>query len=238
MLDILTPSGDRKTTNKATKGGRASIRNAFGLPAGDSCPGATPFCGKICYAGKMERLPTLASVRKLIWHNYSALVYAEYLGGVNAMVDQLDHMVIAFKKESVRKHAPLVFRVHWDGDFFSADYARAWAIVCRAHKDITFWVYTRSFFALPVLRDIPNLTVYVSADPNNLPTAQVMSKLYHMPIAYVDTVFEDGILDGKTYKCPENRGSLELISSKGSACVRCGVCIKGKGNVLFSVTKK
>lgn len=243
LLDTLTPSSDRKVTNKVTKSANVAIRNTFGLPAGNNyaCPGATPFCGNICYAGRLETQYT--NVAKLLTQNFSNILYADYLGGINAMVDQLDHMVIAFVKESRRKNAPLAFRIHWDGDFFNANYARAWAIVCRAHKDVQFWVYTRSFFALPIIKGIPNLGVYISADPNNISVANKLSKLYNLPIAYVGDTFADaaGAIDGaieKTYKCPENRGTIPLIDKKGSACMRCGVCVKPRGNVVFSVTKK
>ena len=39
-------------------------------------------------------------------------------------------------------------------------------------------------------------------------------------------------------KCPENNKSIPLISSNGSACVSCGLCVYGKADIRFSASKK
>lgn len=237
---MLKPSTDRKVANRVTKSGNPGMRNAFGLPAGNnnSCPGATSYCSKICYAGKIERLPTLKAVRDVVNSNFEQLKNASLTG----MVDLIDQMITSFSRECDRFKAPKYFRIHWDGDFFSPDYARAWAIVCKAHKDVRFWVYTRSMWALPILQDIPNVALFASADPENIAVVSKLAGqtkkgeytgLYHAAIAYVDdTDFENPGID-EPYKCPEGR-SLALISEKGSACMRCGVCPNTRGNVLFS----
>jgi hypothetical protein len=62
----------------------------------------------------------------------------------------------------------LYYRLHWAGDIFSPEYARAIAIAVKTNSDIKFWIYTRSFFAVPMLVDIPNLIVYLSLDPVNV----------------------------------------------------------------------
>lgn len=242
---MLRLSKDRKVTNSVTSTGKANVKNSFGLPAGISCPGMTSFCKSICYAGRMERLPNLTSLRNVVQDNFATLLYADYLGGIRGMVHEIMPLMNEFMTESNKRNAPLNFRIHWDGDFFSIDYAYAWAMIARAYPEINFWVYTRSFTpeinVLPYITNIPNINVYLSADPVNVKLAKEMAALYGLPIAMVDRDFEAGndILEsaGKVVKCPENGGRLELISEKGSACARCKWCIFGKGDVLFSVTK-
>lgn len=237
---MLRLSKDRKVSNITTKSGNAVGTNSFGLPAGVSCPGATSFCDSICYAKKLERIPYLKSVRDILKDNMTTLIYADYLDGIPGMVKELSGMVQVFYDQAVKRNAPKLFRIHWDGDFFSNDYAKAWAEVVRSFPDVQFWVYIRSFNVLPFITGIDNLSVYISADPINISVAKKLSKLYDVPIAYVDNTFDAGRdkLEGKTYVCPENKGTLPLITKKGSACARCGVCVYERGNVLFSVSNE
>lgn len=246
---MLYASKDRKVANAVSPNGKTpKIANAFGLPSGAafSCPGATSFCERICYAGKLERL--YKGVRNVLVRNFHELLYADYLDGVNGMAREIRLMISLFRAECEHKGAEKLFRIHWDGDFFNERYAQAWAIVVKENPDIRFWVYTRSFSdslnVLPVITGIDNLTVYLSADPVNIDLANKRAAEY--PGTFIATVadtFDDAratIIDTerKTYACPENRKALPIINQKGSACVRCGICIDGRGDVLFSRTKK
>lgn len=246
---MLKRTQDRKTANKVNKAGTQSvIANAFSLPSGQafSCPGATAFCEKICYAGKLERM--YPSFRRLVVSNYEQLRDAS----LEDMTVLLGSMVTEFDKECDNKNAPKMFRIHADGDFFSLDYAKAWVRVIRDNPQIHFWVYTRSFTerlnVLPIItargKGIDNLVVYVSADPVNIETAKAQATKYHVNMATVADTFEDAKSaigtarpNTKTYKCPENLKSLPLITAKGSACARCGICTTGRGDVLFSRSK-
>lgn len=243
---MLTLSKDRKVTNLVNKSGKtAVVANAFGLPAGKnfSCPGATSFCEKICYAGKLEKI--YKGVKDVLMDNYAQLISA---GNVENMTFLISDMIVRFEKECDKREAPKNFRIHWDGDFFSLDYARAWANVIKDNPQIHFWVYTRSFTetlnVLPIITGIDNLTVYLSADPVNIALANKRASEYpDVFIATVADTFADAretIIDSsrKTYACPENRKSIPLISEKGSACARCGICMVGRGDVLFSKTKR
>ena len=246
---MLRRSKDRKVTNAVNASGKqAVIANAFGLPSGTafSCPGATSFCERICYAGKIEKI--YPSARNLLIRNFQELVYADYLFGAYGMVELLYDMIEEFSKECIKRNAPRVFRIHWDGDFFSVEYAKAWEFIVLTFTDIQFWVYTRSFQddlnVLPFIAGIPNLHVYLSADPVNIALANQRAAEYPgVNIATVADTFaiaKDTILDNsrKTYNCPENKGSIPLIDVKGSACVRCSICVTGRGDVLFSIQKK
>jgi len=250
----LTRSKDRKVTNAVSPNGKTAIlANSFGLPSGTgySCPGATSFCEKICYAGKLEKI--YKGVKNIIVSNFEQLLYADYLEGKVGMYDLLCEMITEFVEDCdkrVAKGKPVTydFRIHWDGDFFSRDYASAWAAVAMTFPDVNFWVYTRSFtdecFVVDILAGIDNMTVYLSADPVNIALANKVAADY--PGVFIATVADtfaeakETIIDAarKSYDCPENGKRIPLIDAKGSACIKCGICVKGRGDVLFSVKKR
>jgi hypothetical protein len=245
---VLKRSKDRKVTTVVNgKGNAAVVANSFGIPSGTAyaCPGATSFCERICYAGKLEKV--YSGVRNVLLHNWTDLLYADYLDGIDGMAELLAYMVSDFIAESNKRGGELLFRIHWDGDFFSIDYAKAWAKVVKAFPQVTFWVYTRSFDSpnvLPFITGIPNMVVYLSADPVNIDLANARAAEY--PDTFIATVADTFALASETiidlsrkrYNCPENGKRIALIDEKGSACVKCGICIKGRGDVLFSVSKK
>lgn len=236
---MLKRSKDRKVTNAVTASGNVRGANTFGLPSGRafSCPGATSVCEQVCYAGKLEKI--YSGVSNVLLHNWNLLKDAD----TPTMINLLSTMIADFRAECVKRNDPLKFRIHWDGDFFSISYAIAWAEVINANPDITFWVYTRSFFVIPALVNLPNLTVYLSVDSDNIEDAKITRKEYPtVKWAWLGNSFAEGNADmpniGKRYDCPENAGRIPLITERGSACVRCGVCVEGRGDVVFSVTKK
>lgn len=133
-LGIYQPSRDRWI---------AKVPNSFGLPAGESCPGKTPFCTS-CYAKANERS---AGVAELVGRNFRMLQDA---GSIEWMAALLAEVVGVYTAEADRIGLPpeqRMFRIHWDGDFFSTDYAQAWAQVITENPGVRFWAYTRSFRA-------------------------------------------------------------------------------------------
>lgn len=251
---MLTRSKDRKVANAVSPNGKtAVIGNAFGLPAGKeyACPGATSFCTKICYAGKLEKV--YSGVKNVLVRNFQELVYADYLDGIDGMTNLISDMVQEFltecdNRKAKGKNVSYDFRIHWDGDFFNRNYADAWANVIMAFPEIHFWVYTRSFtddaFVIDILSDIDNLTVYLSADVDNIDIANAVAAEY--PGVFIATVADtfaearETIIDSsrKVYDCPENAKRIPLITDKGSACIRCGICVSGRGDVAFAVKKR
>jgi hypothetical protein len=231
----LKRSNDRKTANLVVNG-QSKIKNAFGLPAGLSCPGKTAFCYKICYALRTENFRS--AVGLLVMHNFNLLLACN--DRVQPMVDLLDEMVAGFRKDCERLNAPKFFRIHWDGDFFSDNYAKAWALVIEKNDDIDFWVYTRVESSARIIHKT-RATLYFSGDPDNEDAVRRMAKA-GIRIAYVDDTFEDGRdamhrLNARAVKCPENNKKIPLISDDKSACMACGVCVHGRNNVLFSRNK-
>lgn len=220
----------------------AQIPNSFGLPAGLSCPGKTPFC-ESCYAIGSEQSK---GVKDLVLHNARLLTEA---GTVDAMHELLEEMVGRYVAEAERrqlKPEEKMFRIHWDGDFFSLDYAAAWARVIHDTPDVQFWAYTRSFVepvnVVPVLVGIANLELYLSADQWNIDAAKRLVSLYpdvHLAICTVD--YNSGReLAGErpAVVCPENAGKMPLMQDGVGACVSCRLCPDGRKDVIFSTSHK
>jgi hypothetical protein len=236
MTTTLTRSKDRKVANAVSASGKPLIANTFGLPSGQqySCPSATEYCSKICYAGKLEKI--YKGVSEVLLRNFDALRDASR----DDMVSMLSEMVAEFVADCQKRHARPAFRVHWDGDFFSPAYACAWHKVIVAFPDVQFWTYTRVPTAATYLyaQKLPNLALYFSADRDNVTVARHLAGLGIL-IAYVDDTFTAGkAAFPNATRCPENNGALPLISDKGSACARCGLCVEGRKSVLFSATKR
>jgi len=237
----LLRSKDRKVANVVTPNGKqASMANTFGLPAGKaySCPGATSVCESVCYAGKLEKV--FPSVKKNLLHNW-ALLKDEDLQGMYSL---LSEMIAEFKAECVKKNAPMLFRIHWDGDFFNDDYTNAWRMVIEEQPDIQFWVYTRVKSAALILKDIANLSLYYSTDSENKSIGLTLKKDHGVKLAYLAKNFAVGQEDMKAMigkvgaKCPENKKAIPLISTNGSACVSCSLCVYSKSDIVFSSSKK
>lgn len=237
----LIRSKDRKVTNSVTPNGKQpNIANTFGLPAGKaySCPGATSVCENVCYAGKLEKV--FKGVRTNLIHNWELLKDADYL----TMFNLLDEMISDFEKDCDKKNVDKLFRIHWDGDFFNETYTIAWKDVILKHDTVQFWAYTRSDFAVPHLVNIANLSLYFSTDKDNRVRGIQLKKKEGVKLAYLAENFAIGQSDLKELvgkpggMCPENRGQLPLISTEGSACVRCSLCVYNKADIVFSSSKK
>ena len=237
----LLRSKDRKVANLVTPNGKqASIANTFGLPAGKaySCPGATSVCESVCYAGKLEKV--FPTVKKNLLHNWELLKDADH----DTMEALLEEMINDFKNDCVKREAPMLFRIHWDGDFFNDEYAFAWKHVILNNPDIQFWVYTRVKSAAVMLKGIDNLSLYYSTDSENKDTGIELKKDHGIKLAYLAKNFLIGQADLKALtnrpgaKCPENLKSIPLISQQGSACVSCSLCVYNKADIVFSATKK
>jgi hypothetical protein len=237
----LLRSKDRKVANLVTPNGKqASIANTFGLPAGKaySCPGATSVCESVCYAGKLEKV--FPTVKKNLLHNWELLKNADH----DTMEALLSEMINEFRNDCVKRNAKMLFRIHWDGDFFNDEYAFAWKHVILNNPDIQFWVYTRVKSAAVMLKGIDNLSLYYSTDSENKAIGIGLKTDHGIKLAYLAKNFAIGQADMKALtnkpgaKCPENLKSIPLISQKGSACVSCSLCVYNKADIVFSATKK
>lgn len=238
----LKRSTDRKTANLSSPNGKtAKIANAFGLPSGReySCPGSTSVCEAVCYAGKLEKL--FRGMREAMLHNWEIVQNT----APRKLITMMDEMLTEFEADCDKWGADKLFRIHHDGDFYSLRYAAVWAVVMRKHPNVQFWAYTRSFHLVGVLRDIDNLTLYLSVDRDNANDALATYRAHPwVKLAPLDKTFDGAkslLADtfGETgARCPELNGAIPLISTNGGACKTCGLCIEGRNNVLFSSSKK
>ena len=240
-LSKLKRSNDRKVANAVSRNGKTpTIANTFGLPAGKnfSCPGATSICETVCYAGKLEKV--YKGVKATLLHNWELLRNAD----MDTMSLLLSDMIADFIADCEKRNAEKLFRIHWDGDFFNDTYAYAWKAVIENNPDIQFWVYTRVKSAALILKDISNLSLYFSTDDENKETAFDLKTNSKVRLAYLGKTFAETEntmkeLTGKPgAKCPENAKRIPLISTNGSACVSCGLCVFNKADIRFSASKK
>lgn len=119
----------------------------FSVPAGFTCP-AAHLCasyadrksGKItdgknmsfrCFAASQES--TFPNVRHARWHNFDQL----------AKVKNDAFSMASLILSSLDKSAKIV-RIHVSGDFFNAQYFRAWAYVAMHRPETKFYAYTKS----------------------------------------------------------------------------------------------
>ena len=243
MTRTLATSRDRKVANVVSANGKqAAISNTMGIANGKafSCVDATEYCESICYAGKLENL--FKGVGAQMLANWNAVKDATF----DEMLYLLDGIIAKFVVESRKHNAEMIYRIHWDGDFFSTEYTRAWAAIIREYDMVQFWVYTRNARAAVDLHkaNLSNLSLYFSADPVNEPVAHMLYRTYGIrPAAVADTFAQsqamvERITGRVGAKCPEQTGQISLISAEGSACSRCRLCVENKANIAFSKTKK
>ncbi len=227
------------------------VASSFGLLAGTTCPGKTPFCDS-CYGTKSEQGQ---GVSELLQHNTALLTNASE----ERTYQLLSDMVRKYRHDArTRQLLPreLIFRIHWDGDFFSEAYARAWARVIRESPEVTFWVYTRSFVpamnVVPILAGIPNLALYLSTDLWNVELARnVVAEYPSVLLAYCTVDYKTGrqlaraIPARKVQVCPENDGRLPLMGGDETAtdggrgaCVTCMLCPDARCDIIFSTSHK
>lgn len=228
--------------------------NSFGITSGETCPGKTGYCEVDCYADDCR---LFSGTPQKLARNLELLRQQESLDGI---IDMLRGLMSDYSEQAdkldIKKR---VFRIHWSGDFFSNDYARAWRKVMQENPDIRFLVYTRSFCedvnVLPILTGIDNLELYLSVDKYNVDVAAgAIKSSPDARVSYLVDYQEEaddlrirmGRDDGhRAYACPEvmlgrdgNR-VLPLISEKGGACSVCRYCLVNRGpnfDVVFVKT--
>jgi hypothetical protein len=249
----LKPSRDRKVSplskwSNANKRWEPMVANSFGLPAGPtgSCPYATEWCkGSVCYANTLES--AFPSVGRLTVHNLEILKGAG--SNVSAMVESLSALVSAFVAETAKvakrtgREIPLVYRIHWDGDFYNHLYAIAWRKVADRFPQVTFWLYTRSFkWVAEAFEGSDNVSVYLSVDRYNADTARKVAESHpYVRFAFCGDSWDEteslsrDLTGRNAPRCPELTGKAPLVSDDGvGACVKCGLCIYGRNNVRFA----
>jgi len=204
-------------------------KNTFGLKTGEineggTCPGATKGkegCLDVCYACTTSRI--YKNYKKTEDYNTFMLLNADYSLKVEILRNTLLKFLLngGFMKQ--------YFRLHMGGDFFNEEYARAWAHVMEEWPLVRFWGYTRSLFAIPILAEVKNMSIYISCDPVNIDAVLEAYEPYrnypNVAIAWMGDNFpEDKINDRKFLTCPAVAKQLKSTKDYG-ACSRCRACI-------------
>lgn len=152
--------------------------------------------------------------------------------------------------------APGGFRWHVSGDIFSQGYAHWIADVVRDSPTVKHWIYTRSHGLIAPLVRLPNLSINLSADRDNIWSARSTRAQYRsireLRIAYLVTddgyvprdlpadsvVFPDYSLRGRDLARPTDGAWWQSLTSAQRRMVcgvdyfgpsrssRCGVCTK------------
>jgi hypothetical protein len=246
----VSPMGNQRVSGKWAGEWFATLPNSFGLPAGLSCPGKTDFC-KDCYGAAAERRP---EVESKLDANMRALLACDSIERMTAL---LARMMKRFLAECDRRKvvaADRLFRIHWDGDFWSLDYAEAWARVMKVTPEVQYWTYTRSFVepvnVVPILAPVKNLALYLSVDEGNVEDAVKIygSSAVNRPLlALCAADYRSARSLGERFTvdlrkapvpCPENAGKLPLMADGRGACVTCGICPAARRDIMFSTTHR
>jgi len=174
ILETIKPTGDRKTRFYNSQ------KNTFGLLPGieGSCPCATTAEGGCWNIPKGRKTPNCyvagtmsaySGVKGVLEHNTRILMTATREIKELILIAEFDRFYRAeLKRKAKGLPYSLKYRLHWSGDIFNEDYAWALKVAITLFPGIEFWGYTRSFFAVPILCDLPNLVLYLSLDPVNV----------------------------------------------------------------------
>lgn len=190
---------------------------------GGTCPMATAGkggCLNVCYDKNLRKLyKRYASIED---ENTSLVIDAPF----QEMYSVIKNTVTKWLLNGGIK-APY-FRIHTGGDFFSEEYARAWAKVIEETPDVRFWAFTRSLFAVPVLAECKNITLMLSCDPVNKDSVLELYEKYkeykNVALAWMGDSFPAEISDRNQLDCPEVTGKMKKMKDIG-ACARCRVCV-------------
>lgn len=184
---------------------------SINLPSKTSCPGKTDACSAVCYAARGRYLMNGKFVTDRNWiallKDVRAIVETKLPGGLHG------------------------YRLMGAGDIFSEEFCHAVFDLVEKNPTKQFWLYTRSFAILGSVlksgRKIPtNLVVFLSADVDNIRAAEVMAKVFGLPLAYMGDVNK-----GKAFDCPAivNPTKLPLSRKKLEApCQKCKYCFNPK----------
>lgn len=156
---------------------------AFSLPRNKTCVGATDICKRLCYGnGIRYQSEGQKSKRE---RNFRTAEFLLKQGGPELLSENLCSIVdyakprdwLTAKITGTQPVIPWTLRIHDIGDFYSVDYAKAWALTVSRFPECRFWFYTRSFTdgnlftALTELASLPNCQGWLSIDSDNFDLA-------------------------------------------------------------------
>jgi hypothetical protein len=212
----------------------------FGLPEnGGTCPGATNGKG-----GCMEVITTATgTTRRTCYMDKIVRIYPNagktLVNNTLLLRDKTEEEMVPILRNTVLKwllnggYKQQYFRLHYSGDFFSEEYARAWVKVIKEFPTVRFWVYTRSFDVtkapfinvIPIIAECKNLAVYLSCDQVNYKVAmnQVI-EWNNVGLAFMGNNVPEELSEAKKFvQCPEITKKIKNDKDAG-ACSKCKLC--------------
>jgi hypothetical protein len=188
-----------------------------------TCPGATPWCRRHCYA-KRGRLAFPANASKYA----SNLVLFLELGKDRFAELLASKIVEVYRRRGLKEK---IVRLHVAGDIFSVEYGEALRAVAESLPDFRFYTYTRSWLVpelMPILeklRKLENFVIYASTDPDTGPPPPGW-----LEACCVDTSYRPGFKPyTRTVRC--------LEETAGLTCEQCRICIYGRASVHWEVIR-
>jgi hypothetical protein len=184
------------------------------LPAGESCPGATDWCSRFCYAKK--GFFTMTTHR----NKYSRQL-ALLRSDPGAYEAQLRFELSKLKTGSV-------MRFHVAGDIDSVEHIGIIARAISSRPDIQFYLYTRSWRVAELreaierqLFPLANLHVWGSTDPScgEPPEGWRSARVFDSA--------DDARAGGYSVVCPEQLG-------RKASCSECQLCWHAKPNAKLA----
>lgn len=196
----------------------------FSLPARETCPGATLACLMVCYALGFVFLTKSSLTR-----------HTENWDRAKATEEFARDIILEIRYRRIR-----MLRVHVAGDFFSADYVRAWTRIARRCKTTEFLFYTRSWRVeemrapLVELAGLPNVSGFWSEDrdtgPCDLPNGRrcflattIQDELLVPPgvLVFREVTREPRKFINGSWVCAKEQGTRA-----GVTCSSCLQCVK------------
>lgn len=166
---------------------------AFSIAPGMTCSAAAcrSCYNEGCYARKLYQLrPTV----KKAWDENTEAARHDLARVENAL------------NAYIAKYKPRFFRVHVSGDFFSREYAQAWARIASNHPETRFLAFTKQFDNVRGIAFPDNFSLVLSAwDGVEIPDD--LRKLY--PVAWVYNTIDQ--IPADVFECP-------------GRCDTCGAC--------------
>jgi len=140
-----------------------------------TCPGASLYCRKNCYAQKGV-FAMFYNIPLEYIMNYLASLRDDF---VETMVKAISEKEEETRREWHRDYGkePQVqlFRLHTSGDFYSPEYARKWYEIAKKLPDVHFYVYTRAWVRFEDDADVADIGM-TAAEVNEL-NAKIMDVL-------------------------------------------------------------
>jgi len=170
----------------------------------DSCPGRSYLCSRFCYARRGN----------FGWPAVQKQHYQNYL--FSQTTDFVSRMVVEIKRLFVR-----VLRIHTGGDYYDAPYIEKWIDIVKAHPDVRFFSYTRSWRQVELLPGLlhlgrlPNFDLWWSVDRETGPAPMIPGiRTAYMAIDDVDAQqapSEADLIFRDKPKTPMKRGNGILV---------------------------